>query len=140
MEKRTKLELSDTTQDVVIKLSEGNPGGLTVIVSMLKEEREDSLLLLLSMDDMNIRGSQIWIAFKDYINKLIKDKDERIGEDWDESKRVGFLMDLIMKRDKGMVDFINENRMNTGTDYMACCHGASYDYEKYRFAGNDKCE
>jgi len=66
---REEIKLEDSVMDVVIKMSEGNPGAVTVLSQMLKG---DDLLLLLHLDDMNIRGSQIWVGYKDHCHQDIE--------------------------------------------------------------------
>jgi len=68
----SKIDLNSTFQDVIIYVSEGNPGALQICMTILKEDKiidPDAFLTgigtLLRLDDMNIRGSKIWILFKD---------------------------------------------------------------------------
>lgn len=86
---REKVTLEDTLQDVIVKMSEGNPGALTTLISLAKEP--DGLMLILDLDDMNIRGLQICVGFSDVADK-----------DFDKFK------ELVRKRDKDMVRKINE--------------------------------
>lgn len=58
--------------DVMTKMSEGNPGALTVCMNILKNgERIDpdgamgGLGPILSLDTLNLYGSKIWMLFKD---------------------------------------------------------------------------
>jgi hypothetical protein len=58
--------------DAIMKLTEGNPGALTAIVQMVKRHASidpDAALgwigTALSLDDANIRGSRIWLLYKD---------------------------------------------------------------------------
>lgn len=62
------IGLQDTMQSACWKLSEGNPGALTVCLRILKENPKDGFLDLLHMDDMGLKGPAIWIGFKDYAN------------------------------------------------------------------------
>ena len=68
----TKLELTDTPQDMIIKLSEGNPGAMTICTRLLNEGAKidpDSALggysNLLDLDTLNIYGGRIWMLYKD---------------------------------------------------------------------------
>ncbi len=68
----SKINLNSTIQDVLFHVSEGNPGALQICMTILKEDKiidPDAVLAgigtLLRLDDMNIRGSKIWILFKD---------------------------------------------------------------------------
>jgi len=67
---RERIGFNDTTKDILIRMSEGNPGGLTVMMELLKDG--DNLIRLFDLDDMNIWGTQIWIGYKDYCESDIK--------------------------------------------------------------------
>ncbi|MFK5600208.1 hypothetical protein ACFZ8E_24895 [Methylobacterium sp. HMF5984] len=61
---RKRFRLGDP--DGLYTLSEGNPGALTVIMAAAKHlPSPQDFMFLLSLDDMNIRGPQIWVAYKD---------------------------------------------------------------------------
>lgn len=75
-----KLNLNDSMATVVMKMSGGNPGALRVCTELLAHP--DGTLLL-HMDDMGIRGSSIWLAYKDFagqnievLAKALKDRDQ----------------------------------------------------------------
>jgi hypothetical protein len=68
----SRIELTDTFIDVVIKMSEGNPGAVRAIAEIAKASSEidtDSawggLGPMIGMDSMGIYGSGIWMLFKD---------------------------------------------------------------------------
>lgn len=84
---RKKIELSDSLMDVVTKMAEGNPGAANVIGMILQNDQTKGLFTLLDLDDMNIRGPQIWVGFKDHchqdLDKFVKaanDRDEAMIE------------------------------------------------------------
>ena len=109
---REKIDLRDTTMDVFVKMSEGNPGAM-IVISRLCTAPED-FLLVLDLDDMNMRGSQIWVAYKDH---CFKDIDN--------------FKTLVRARDQAMVDTVNRNNRVDGE--KAVRHGGSYrDSEKVR--------
>jgi hypothetical protein len=66
-----RIEMKDSMMDVVIKLSEGNPGALSVCMQILKDSTTDpdnalgGLGVLLSLDTLEIYGSHIWLLYKD---------------------------------------------------------------------------
>lgn len=99
---REKIDLNDTTMDVILKMAEGNPGGASVLADLLKT---GDLFLILSLDDMNIRGSQIWVAYKDHCNEDIN-----------------ALIECIKSRDEQMVDTVNAN----APGHFAVTRGASF--------------
>ncbi len=67
----TRLELTDTGTSAAIKLAEGNPGAISVIVGILKDgEWIDPVGMggigtLLMLDTFHIYGSRIWMLYKD---------------------------------------------------------------------------
>ena len=73
-----RIELSDTIQDAIVKLSEGNPGAINVMMNMLQSGDEidpDSAFggfgNILSLDTHGIYGSRIWMLFKDVCRENI---------------------------------------------------------------------
>ena len=76
---KEKIELTDTIEDVLIKLAEGNPGGLSVCLQIMKESAQIDpdcafpLLPLLSFDTLRIYGSRIWMLYKDVCKQSLTD-------------------------------------------------------------------
>lgn len=73
----SKLKLDDTFLDVMIKMSEGNPGALSVLMQLMERGGvvdPDAMLggmaCVLDLDELGLYGPQIWILYKD-----------RLGED-----------------------------------------------------------
>ena len=67
-----RVKLGDNTFDVLHKVSEGNPGALTVCMQLMKVgEKIDpdgfmgGMGTILSLDAQAIYGSRIWMLFKD---------------------------------------------------------------------------
>jgi hypothetical protein len=66
-----KIRLSDSFSDVLVKMSEGNPGALNVCMDILNKGAKidpdcpDPMLLILDLDTMGIYGSKIWMLYKD---------------------------------------------------------------------------
>lgn len=115
---RPKIELNDTGIDMMVKMAEGLPGAI-VGMKAIMEEDENGLMLLLGLDDMNIRGSQIWQAYKYLYNEDGK-----------------AFVEGIKNRSQEIVDFVNENLASVGGE-KAVIGGASFDRNKtpnkYRF-------
>ena len=115
---RPKLDFNGTMIDTIMKMTDGLPGAIVGLTSLLKADKTGGMLLL-GLDDMNIRGSQIWEAYKYLYNED--------GEKF--AKAVG-------KRDQKMVDFINQELASIGGE-KAVTGGASFDRhktpDKYRF-------
>ena len=67
-----RIEGQDTVQDVVIKLSEGNPGALRVCMDIIEKGGSidpdvfmEGAGLLLLLDSLSLYGSKIWMLYKD---------------------------------------------------------------------------
>ncbi|RLI66848.1 MAG: hypothetical protein DRO67_00295 [Candidatus Asgardarchaeum californiense] len=76
----TKIELTDNLQDVVVKMSEGNSGGLTAIMEILQKTEEidpqnamGGLAHILSLDTYGIYGSSIYVLWSDQCNRDIRE-------------------------------------------------------------------
>ena len=68
----TKLDLNDSIEDIIIKMSEGNPGAISVCMMLYTRggaiDPDDWLGGsggVLSLDSIGIYGSKIWMLFKD---------------------------------------------------------------------------
>jgi len=69
---RGKLGLNMSAMDIAVEMSEGNPGACAVI-GMILGKGPSSWFTLLDLDDMNIRGPQIWVGYKDHCKENIDD-------------------------------------------------------------------
>ena len=58
-----KITVNMSTMDILMVMSEGNPGAITVLAKMLNEPM--GLFQILFLDSMDIRGSKIWMLYKD---------------------------------------------------------------------------
>lgn len=53
--------------DMMMVMSEGNPGALNVLMGMMRDPR--SIMDILLLDSLDIRGSKIWMLFSDSCGK-----------------------------------------------------------------------
>jgi hypothetical protein len=110
---REKIELDGTNVDMAVKMSEGNPGALSVLIQLM-EMGMDGFMVIMHLDDMNIRGSQIWVGYKDFC-----------GEDIEKFK------ETVEARSPEMVEVINQMPSGAlGTEEKAVTNGGSYRHEK----------
>lgn len=79
MKTKNRIELSDTTQSAIIKMCDGNPGALTVLIQLVKDtpkvDPDDTfggLSILLHLDSMGVYGPRIWMLYKDACNQDTK--------------------------------------------------------------------
>jgi len=64
-----KIETDDSLEEVIVKLSEGNPGAATALSTVLElKGPQDFLPFALRLDMQRIYGPDIWIKFKDENN------------------------------------------------------------------------
>jgi len=118
MEERKEINLHDNFQELLMKMSEGNPGGLSVLMQIAKEFSkcpEDAFIHMMLLDDMNIRGSQIWMGYKDYCGSDIKK-----------------FIQCIKEKNQGMINKINEESRKSGIPWVAVEAGASVPGKRQR--------
>ena len=102
---RKKIGANMNMSEIITTMTEGSPGALSVLMELIKDHVM-GFMDVLSLDDMNIRGEQIWLGYKDFSNM-----------DLDKFK------DNIKKRCPEMVALINER---SGTSERAVTAGASF--------------
>lgn len=57
-----RIGLTDSVMNVVVKLAEGNPGAVTVLMRVLEK---NDIPAIIAMDGFGIYGSRIWMLYKD---------------------------------------------------------------------------
>jgi hypothetical protein len=97
---------TDDLMGVITGIAEGNPGGFTAAMLIFEKAGPIPLLIL---DDMNIRGTQIWVGYKDVC-----------GGDLD------LFLEKITARDDAMIEAINEEGRRGNHPFLAVKHGASF--------------
>lgn len=105
-------------KELVVAMAEGNPGAMRVILDLLQGAGGGSFMEVLILDDMNIRGTQVWIAFKDFAK-----------ED------MATFVAAIRKRDAEMIRVVNEEGVAGNHDWKALHGGASFG-NRPRFAAS----
>jgi hypothetical protein len=108
VEERKNVTPGMDNLDFMVLMSEGNPGALNVLMKILHEDYVVGFVNILSLDDMNIRGTQIWVGYKDYC-----------GEKLDS------FIEAIRTRDQEMVDVINKEGRRGNHTAKAVTSGAS---------------
>lgn len=89
----------DDLKGQIIDLSEGNPGAVTVLGGLVNDRPDEASTILEKLDAMNLRGSRIWLGYKDYC-----------GEDMDE------FVACVMNGDEEMIDLINQRSRKDAPD------------------------
>lgn len=74
----SKIKLEDSVLDIVVKMSEGNPGAAMVIAEILQnggtidpQSFSGGLVTLMHLDDMGVYGSRIYLLAKDVCQRDI---------------------------------------------------------------------
>lgn len=62
-----KITSDMSIMDMMMTMSEGNPGALTVLMQMMQDPRGFMDILLL--DTLDIRGSKVWMLYSDSCDK-----------------------------------------------------------------------
>lgn len=65
-----RITLTDTPIDMIMKIAEGNPGAITVLMKIMMEGEKidpDShpMLTIMALDTHDIYGSRVWQLYKD---------------------------------------------------------------------------
>ncbi len=59
-----RLSTDVTVKDAIVKMCDGNPGALNVLVQLVKRD-EFGFIDLFHLDDVEIYGPNIWICYKE---------------------------------------------------------------------------
>lgn len=69
----SKIKLNDSMMDVMMKMSEGNPGALTFLMEMMRKQNwyggADSFTAILSFDTIGLYGSELYMLWNDCCNR-----------------------------------------------------------------------
>ncbi len=71
----SKIKLQDTGKDVLVKMSDGNPGALTALIECMKDKETDpdsfmgGMGVALSLDTLGIYGTDIYVLWSDICNR-----------------------------------------------------------------------
>jgi hypothetical protein len=75
---KERIGLQDTGMDMMLKMSDGNPGAVTVLCQMLEQGGKidpdcfaGGFGAILSLDSYGIYGSRIWMLYKDVCGENI---------------------------------------------------------------------
>lgn len=74
----SRIELTDTGKDMLLKLAEGNPDAATALMAILRDgtvidpqawSGNGGLAAIISLDEYGIYGGRIWCLYKDVCNE-----------------------------------------------------------------------
>lgn len=69
---QNRIQLKDSVMDVVMKMSENNPGAMTCIMEVLGYKNfyiVDGLMYILQCDDIGLYGTQLYMLWNDCCNR-----------------------------------------------------------------------
>lgn len=106
---RRRISVHGGELSVLAEMADGNIGALSVL-SQMREADKFAMIKWLDLEDMNIRGSQIWVAYKDHC-----------GENMEE------FIKCINRRSPEMVATVNKEFYEHNE--IAVTHGASFKHK-----------
>jgi len=84
----TVLTMKDSRQEAILKMAEGNPGALNVLLMLcLGESPLTGFSEMLRLDSLDIRGPKIWVGYKDVCGKDLEVFRDKIKKSGDELKK-----------------------------------------------------
>ena len=95
---RKPLDGQMSVMDTIVLMAEGNIGAVNVLTQILEKDDPLAIFTILDLDDMGMRGPQIWVGYKDHC-----------GQDIDR------FIQAITSRDPAMVETVN--RICPAPDY-----------------------
>lgn len=66
-----RLKLENTIQETLFEFSGGNPGALTFLMKLIKEREDDFVIDLMTIDDMGLYESKLYMLWNDSCNRDI---------------------------------------------------------------------
>lgn len=79
MRTQRMLRLDSDIREVIVKMSEGNIGGLSVIIKLMEDPM--GIIYLGHLDDLGIYGCSIWIGYKNICKEDIEAFKEKLVRD-----------------------------------------------------------
>lgn len=93
---RQPIHWDDSLREVMLKMAEDNPSAMRVLMKILGKFGYGGLSLILQMDDMNIRGKQIWVGYRYHCDadisqfiRCIRERDPQMIETINREGRKG---------------------------------------------------
>lgn len=77
-----RINLDMVPLDAVVKMAEGNPGATHVMAQLLKPNLVEGFMDICRLDDLELYGPDIWLAYKDVCGMDIKKLRERLRNNY----------------------------------------------------------
>lgn len=79
-----RINLDMAPIDAVVKMAEGNPGAVTVMCELLKPNLVEGFMDICRLDDLELYGPKIWLAYKDVCGMDIEKLRQRLRNNYHE--------------------------------------------------------
>ena len=109
-----------TAMDAAVEVAEGIPGAVIALGALFRHDATEGLLAIYLLDDMNIRGSQVWAAF----SKFYKGDAAKF-------------LHAIERRDQELVKYLNDSASRYGWPWRAVQGGASRSADRITMTDPD---
>lgn len=85
-----KIQLTDDTMEILYKMSEGNPGAISILTKLLSKETTQELVdsiinVILPLDTLGVYGSKLYMLWVDACDNNT-DKVKKVIELWRNGK------------------------------------------------------
>lgn len=82
----SKIQLTDSTMEILYKMSEGNPGAISILTKLLSKETTQELVdsimnVILPLDTLGVYGSKLYMLWVDACDNNT-DKVKKVIELW----------------------------------------------------------
>lgn len=74
-----RINLEMAPMDAIVEMADGNPGATHVMSQLLQPNLVDGLMNICRLDDLELYGPDIWLAYKNICNSDIKILRDRLG-------------------------------------------------------------
>ena len=120
MDKIDRLEINadDSLREVLIKAAEDNPAAVKVLMKIMRKLSYEGFSVILQMDDMNIRGAQIFVGYKYHCRGNLE-----------------HFIECIKNRDTNMLETINDEGLKGRYPHKAVAGGAVENQREFLCEG-----
>lgn len=82
-----RINLDMVPVEAIVKMAEGNPGATHVMAQLLKPDLVEGFMDICRLDDLELYGSDIWLAYKDVCRMDIEKLRERLRNNYHQLRR-----------------------------------------------------
>lgn len=82
-----RINLEMVPMDAIVKMADDNAGATHVMCELLQPDLVDGLMNICRLDDLELYGPDIWLAYKDICGSDIKTLRDRLGHHYHALKK-----------------------------------------------------